>query len=101
MESGFQADVTSSAGAWGVMQIMPETWDFAETVLIGAPVPRTADGNVRVGVAYLHHLLHRFGGDERLAVAAYYQGAEAVRRHGLLAVTRPYVADVLALRDRM
>lgn len=101
MESGYQAHVVSSAGAWGAMQITPDAWDFVEVVLIGKPVPRTADGNVRVGVAYLDHLLHVFGGDERLALAAYYQGAEAVRRYGLFPETRAYVADVLGLKNRV
>jgi LysM repeat protein len=96
-ESGFQADVTSPAGAWGVMQLIPSTWAFGEQVLIGAPVPHTADGNVRIGVAYLHNLLLRFGGDVRLAVAAYYQGPAAVREHGVLPVSRNYVANVLRL----
>jgi N-acetylmuramoyl-L-alanine amidase len=96
-ESGFQPDVTSKAGAWGVMQIMPTTWTFGEQVLIGAPVPHTADGNVRIGVAYLHDLLLRFGGDARLAVAAYYQGPRAVRRFGVLPQSRGYVDNVLRL----
>ncbi len=96
-ESGFQPDVTSPAGAWGVMQLMPSTWTFGEQVLIGAPVPHTADGNVRIGVAYLHDLLLRFGGDARLAVAAYYQGPAAVRHHGVLPASRNYVANVLRL----
>jgi hypothetical protein len=56
---------------------------------------------LRVGIALLHHLLHQFGGNERLALGAYYQGAEAVRRYGLLPETRAYVADVLALRGRV
>jgi soluble lytic murein transglycosylase-like protein len=64
-------------------------------------VPRTVDGNVRVGVAYLHHLLHEFRGDARLALAAYYQGPAAVRRRGLLRPTRRFVANVLALRGRV
>jgi soluble lytic murein transglycosylase-like protein len=100
-ESGFQHHVVSSAGAQGVMQVMPDTWDFVETVLIGAPVDRTADGNVRVGVAYLRHLLRVFGGDERRAVAAYFQGDASVKARGLLPETERYVENVLALRTRM
>ena len=73
MESGYNTGAVSSVGAWGVMQVMPATWRFTER-LIGHPVARTPDGNVRIGVAYLHHLLNVFGGDQRLALAAYYQG---------------------------
>jgi LysM repeat protein len=100
MESGYHTGVVSSVGAWGVMQIMPDTWRFVES-LIGHPVARTPDGNVRVGVAYLHHLLNAFGGSERLALAAYYQGPAGVRRYGVLPVSELYIADVLALRARM
>ena len=91
----------SPAGAWGPMQVLPGTWTYVEDVLIGHPVARTADGDVRVGVALLHHLIGAFGGNERLAVAAYYQGERSVRDHGMLSVTRWYVADVMALRGRM
>ena len=100
-ESGFQNHVRSGIGAAGVMQVIPETWFFAERFLIGAPVPKTADGNVRVGVAYLRHLLGEFDGDVRLAVGAYYRGPAGVRKHGLGPETRHFVANVLALRGRV
>ena len=99
-ESGYHTGVVSAVGAWGVMQVMPDTWRFVEG-LIGHSVPRTPDGNIRIGVAYLHHLLNEFGGNERLAVAAYYQGPAGVRSIGLLPVSELYVANVLALRTRL
>jgi soluble lytic murein transglycosylase-like protein len=101
MESGYQNHVVSPAGAFGVMQVTPATWDFVEDVLLGIEVPRTADGNVRVGVVFLRHLLRRFGGDERLALAGYFEGPEAVKNGDMLASTRAYVADVLALKSRV
>ena len=100
-ESGFQPSVVSSVGAQGVMQLLPTTWDFVETFVIGRQIPHTTDGNVRIGVAYLRHLLKEFDGDERLALGAWYQGAAAVRKHGLYGETRDFVANVLALRQRM
>lgn len=100
-ESGFQNHVRSPAGAGGVMQVIPATWDFVELFVIGKNVPRTADGNVRVGVAYLDHLLREFKGDVRLALGAYNQGPASVRKHGLFAETRQFVANVLALRGRV
>jgi len=101
MESGFNNDMVSPAGAVGVMQITPDTWDYVEQVLLlGRLVPHDADGNVRVGVAYLHHLLHVYGGDERRALAAYYQGARALDLAGFLPGTKLYVDDILALKAR-
>jgi LysM repeat protein len=101
MESGYRAGAVSSVGAWGVMQVMPDTWRFVETSLIGHRVARTSSGNVRVGVAYLHHLLAEFRGSERLALAAYYEGPAAVHAFGVLPVSEIYIADVLALKSRV
>jgi hypothetical protein len=97
-ESGYQTNLTSSAGAWGVMQILPGTWKYVEKVLIGHPVPHTTSGNIHVGVAYLRQLLREFGGSERRALAAWNQGPASVRRHGALRETKAFVANVLALR---
>ncbi|MGZ4388086.1 MAG: peptidoglycan-binding protein [Gaiellaceae bacterium] len=101
MESGFQADVVSNVGAWGPMQLLPSTWDYVERSLLGARVPKTPSGNVRVGMAYLKHLLNAFDGDERLALGAWYQGERAVREQGLYAETKQFVDNVLALKNRM
>jgi soluble lytic murein transglycosylase-like protein len=101
MESGYQPRVVSSAGARGVLQLLPVTRQFVEDVLVGHSLPRTVDGDVEAGVLYIHHLLEDFGGDEHLALAAWYQGERAVREHGVYAVTKPFVDDVLALEARM
>jgi soluble lytic murein transglycosylase-like protein len=101
MESGYQNDVVSSVGAQGIMQLLPSTWKYVETVLIGHRVPHTAEGNVEVGVTLLHHLLGVFGGDERRALAAWYQGERSVRQVGVYKVSRVFVADVEALKARM
>jgi hypothetical protein len=100
MESGFQPNIRSGAGAWGVMQVTPGTWSYVEMFLIGHRVPRTTDGNVRVGVAYLHELMREFHFRERRALAAYNQGPGSVRAHGVYAETRAFVADVVALERR-
>ena len=101
MESGYQPDLVSSVGAWGVMQVLPSTWRYVEDVLVGRRVARTTEGNVRVGILFLRQLLREFRGDERLALAAWYQGPGAVRARGLYRVTRAFVADVLALKSRV
>jgi N-acetylmuramoyl-L-alanine amidase len=100
-ESGFQPHVRSSVGATGVMQVIPATRDFVELFVIGQPVPRTTDGNIRIGVAYLDHLLAEFNGNVRRALGAYYQGPAAVQKDGLYPETRRFVANVLALRGRV
>lgn len=100
MESGFQWKVKSSAGAWGALQVTPGTWRYVENFIIAHNVPRTLDGGVRVGVAYLHQLLHEFRFNVRKALGAYYQGPYGVRRYGLYRETRQFVRNVLALRSR-
>jgi peptidoglycan hydrolase-like protein with peptidoglycan-binding domain len=99
VESGFQPSVVSPVGAWGVMQVTPQTWVFVET-LIG-PVQKTPAGNVRVGVRYLRYLLREFHGSERKAVAAYNQGPASLRERGIYRETRRFVAAVLGLAARL
>ena len=97
MESGFQQDVVSNVGAIGVMQLLPETWEFVDTVLLGVTTPRNYQGNVRAGVRYLRWQLDHFGGDVRLALAGWYQGARAVREIGLYEDTKLFVRVVTSL----
>ncbi|HEY0417086.1 MAG TPA: peptidoglycan-binding protein [Gaiellaceae bacterium] len=101
MESGFQTRIVSSAGARGVLQTLPTTRAYVETVLVGRRVPMTVDGDIEVGILYLRHLLQVFRGDQRLALAGWYQGERAVRERGVYKVSKPFVANVLALRSRM
>jgi Transglycosylase SLT domain/Putative peptidoglycan binding domain/LysM domain len=97
MESGFQQDVVSNVGALGVMQLLPETWEFVDSVLLGLTTPRNYYGNVRAGVRYLRWQLDEFGGNVRLALAGWYQGARAVRERGLYDDTKVFVHVVLQL----
>ncbi len=101
MESGYQTRIVSDAGASGVLQTLPTTRAYVETVLVGHPVAHTVSGDIEVGVLYLRHLLQVFHGSEKLALAGWYQGERAVRAHGPYKVTKPFVDDVLALRARM
>jgi soluble lytic murein transglycosylase-like protein len=100
MESGYHPGLVSKAGARGVMQILPVTKDYVETVLLRQHVPWTVSGGIQVGVVYLRQLLREFNGSERLALAGWYQGPASVRRHGVSRGTRAFIADVLALRRR-
>ena len=99
-ESGFNPHMVSATGAQGTMQVEPATWRFVEQRILRHEVSHDAEGGVEVGVAYLHYLLLRFHGNQALALAAYYQGPQAVRSHGLYPSTRHYVATVLALSER-
>jgi peptidoglycan hydrolase-like protein with peptidoglycan-binding domain len=101
MESGFQEDVVSNVGAVGVMQLLPETWDWVDVVLLGRKTPRTADGNVQAGVRYLRWQLDQFHGDVGLALAGWYQGARAVREIGLYDDTKQFVSIVRALHGKV
>jgi hypothetical protein len=98
VESGHQPHVVSSAGARGVMQVMPATRRYIERILVGRRIPRTIDGNIRAGVAYLARQLRTFRPHVRRGIGAYYQGPRAVRRHGLYPETVRYVRTILALR---
>jgi N-acetylmuramoyl-L-alanine amidase len=99
-ESGFNNSVVSSAGAQGVMQVMPGTWDWVEQNYGVSLDPSSPQDNVRAGSLYLQHLMAEFGGDERMAVAAYYQGPASVRQYGVFPETQHYVDNVMALRGR-
>ena len=98
-ESGWQQDVRSSAGAIGVMQVMPATARWVNEVLGGHDLDiRVADDNIHLGVMYLRHLLGTMGSVRR-ALAGYYTGPGAVGRR-LNRAQKAYVANVLALRER-
>jgi len=99
-ESGFQEGVVSKTGAIGVMQIEPETAvqlaaDLGRTINLGI-----ARQNVTAGVYYLHYLVGYYGGNERSAAAAYYEGQGNLARHGYLAGTRHYVDLIMDLREQ-
>jgi hypothetical protein len=99
MESGHQPNLTSSTGAWGVFQIQPATWHYVEQVLADRRYPRNVEGQVRVGLLFLRHLLQEFG-DTRKALAAWYTGPAQVRKHGIGPRGDWFAENVLAIRPR-
>ncbi len=99
-ESGWREGLVSSAGAIGVMQLLPATGDWVGPGMLGYAVNlRDTRQNVRAGVRLLRHYLDRYHGDKARVLAAYYQGQTAVDRHGIFAVSRPYVASILYLEQ--
>jgi N-acetylmuramoyl-L-alanine amidase len=99
-ESGFNNGMVSDANARGVMQVMPGTWSYVESISGQKLNAASASDNVRAGVLYLQHLLRQTGGDENAAIAGYYQGLGSVQSRGLFDDTQQYVANVQALRSR-
>ena len=94
VESSGRPAAVSTAGAQGLMQLMPAT--AARFGVADAFQPRE---NIRGGVAYLDFLLEEFNFDPVLAIAAYNAGEGAVTRNkGVppFAETRDYVPKVLA-----
>ena len=91
-ESAFDVHAVSTAGACGLMQLMPETARFLGVGNIFDPKE-----NVFGGAHYLRTLLDTFGGDLDLTLAAYNAGPGAVQKYGGVppyAETRAYVKAV-------
>ena len=94
VESSGRVDAVSSAGAQGLMQLMPAT---AER--FGVSDRLIPDQNISGGVKYLDWLMREFDGDPILVLAGYNAGEGAVRNHKGVppyAETRDYVPKVLA-----
>ena len=82
-ESAFNPQAISSAGARGLMQLMPSTARYmaaAERVRYdGSLLSGDADYNLRLGTAYLNKQLQDFGGSYVLAAAVYNAGPARVK----------------------
>lgn len=102
VESAGAARATSTAGAMGLMQVMPATWrGLARRHALGAD-PYEPRANILAGTAYLREMLDRYG--EQGFLAAYNAGPGRYEAHlfegrALPAETRAYVARLSPVID--
>lgn len=75
-ESDFDPNCTSSAGAMGIMQLMPET-----AKSLGVTDAYDVYQNIMAGAKYLSENLDIFNGNTSLALAAYNAGRGAVKKY--------------------
>jgi LysM repeat protein len=99
-ESGWYQPVVSSAGAIGVMQLLPSTGRWMEGYVGRRLKLRDTWDNVKAGVVLIH-VLQRNTRNTRRAIGAYYQGLGGVQRHGLYPETKRYVKNVRAIQKRL
>lgn len=77
-ESRFKPNVTSSAGAMGLMQLMPGT-----AKAMGVENPYDIEDNVMGGTKLLKNLLDTYGNSKELALAGYSAGTGTVEKLGV------------------
>jgi soluble lytic murein transglycosylase-like protein len=97
-ESAFDAAAVSSAGAQGLMQLMPALSDE-----LGVKDPFDPRENVFAGVRYLRSLLDQHDGDEALALASYNAGPGTVMRYNGVPPypeTEQYIRNINGLLSR-
>lgn len=94
-ESGGNSKAVSTAGAQGLMQLMPST-----AAALGVTNAYDPVQNLQGGIKYLVEQLNRFHGNIQLALAAYNAGPGAVEMYGGIppyTQTQNYVKNIMAL----
>ena len=98
-ESNFKVSAVSSAGAQGLMQLMPAT-----AKELGVKNSFDIEQNIDGGTKYLRKMMDRFGGSVRKALAAYNAGPGTVMKYNgrvPYPETRQYVKRVLRFSGQM
>jgi len=107
-ESSFEPRALSKAGAYGLMQVIPDTWRFVNRqalICLGRHEGECSSAcfynpelNIAIGTCYLSQLAKRYDGNREWAVAAYNAGPGAVDKYGGIppyAETTAYVVRVV------
>jgi hypothetical protein len=97
-ESGMNPDAVSPKGALGIAQIMPATARNPGYGVRPIEDPTDPEEGLRFGAEYMRAMLDEFGGDYKLALAAYNAGAGAVKEAGGVPPfqeTQNYVSKIL------
>ena len=99
-ESNFQVTAISRSGAQGLTQLMPAT-----AKELGVVDPFDIEQNIDGGARYLRKMLDSYGGDVKLALAAYNAGPGTVAKYGgeipPYPETKWYVDRVLKFANRV
>ena len=99
VESAFDENAVSHAGAMGLMQLMPAT--AASYQLVDNHF--NARKNIEAGVRHMKDLMERYSNDKRLSLAAYNAGAGAVSKYNGIPPyeeTQNYVIKVMRLYNQ-
>ena len=79
-ESSFMTDASSSAGAKGLMQVLPSTARMLKRKKLSSQYLYDAKNNIKLGTKYLKKLLDKNNGNEVLATASYNAGPYRVKK---------------------
>lgn len=85
VESNYDPNVVSSAGAQGLMQLMPEN-----CTALGVTDPLNIEQNIEGGVKHIKEYIDRYNGDIEMALMAYNGGPTRMANRGVNSIDDIY-----------